>query len=258
MKLEARAVTVNGGGCTIVRDAALDLSPGELVGLVGPNGAGKSTLLRALAGVRAFAGTVTLDGQDLAAIAPRRRARMLAYLPQDRRVEWGMRVRDVVALGRHPFQRRFARPSEADRAAIALAMRQVGVEPLADRPATVLSGGELARTLLARALAVQAPVLLADEPVAALDPFHQLQVMDVLRARADAGDGVLAVLHDLGLAARLMDRVIVMDRGEIVAHGAPADVLEEGLLREVFRIRPLTGEAGGRRWLLPWDAVAER
>lgn len=253
MKIEARGVTVTGGGCTIVRDASLDLRGGELVGLVGPNGAGKSTLLRALTGVRRFAGEVLLDGQPLASLPPRRRARRIAYLPQDRHVEWAMAVRDVVALGRHPFQRRFAHLSADDHAAIERAMQQLAIAPLADRPATVLSGGELARTLLARALAVEAPLLLADEPVASLDPFHQLQVMEVLRARANAGDGVLAVLHDLSLAARLMDRVIVMHRGEVVADGPPAQVLDADLLGEVFRIRALTGEADGRGWLLPWE-----
>ena len=257
MRLEATGVTVRGGGCTIVRDASLAVSGGERVGLVGPNGAGKSTLLRTLAGISAGEGSIALDGQSLAALAPRSRARRLAYLPQDRRVEWAMPVRDVVALGRHPFQRRFARLDETDREAVAHAMRQVGIEALADRPATVLSGGELARTLLARALAVGAPLLLADEPVAALDPFHQLQVMEILRARADAGDGVLAVLHDLGLAARFMDRIVVMHSGEIVADGPPARVFTAELLADVFRIavRP-AGEGGAIP--LPWTALTRR
>ena len=152
------------------------------------------------------------------------------------------------------FQRRFARLDNADRDAVARAMQQVGIEALAQRPATVLSGGELARTLLARALAVGAPLLLADEPVAALDPFHQLQVMEILRARADGGDGILAVLHDLGLAARFMDRIVVMHRGEVVADGLPGEVLSDGLLAEVFRVaaRP-AGEGGVVP--VPWRAL---
>ena len=252
--LEAQGVTVRGGGCTIVREASLAVRGGEIVGLVGPNGAGKSTLLRALAGIASYEGTVSLEGRPLTALPPRSRARRLAYLPQDRRIEWAMPVRDVVALGRHPFQRRFARLDDADRDAVARAMQQVGIEALAERPATVLSGGELARTLLARALAVGAPLLLADEPVAALDPFHQLQVMEILRARADGGDGILAVLHDLGLAARFMDRIVVMHRGEVVADGSPGEVLSDGLLAKVFRVaaRP-AGEGGVVP--VPWRAL---
>ena len=251
MKLGARNLTVRGGGCTIVRDATLSVESGEIVCLVGPNGAGKSTLLRALAGVLPFSGEVELDAKSLHKTPARIRARQLAYLPQERRVEWAMPVRDVVALGRHPFQRRFARLDATDREAVDEAMRLVGIEELAERPATVLSGGELARTLLARALATGASLLLADEPASALDPFHQLQVMDILRARAQStGLGVLTVMHDLAMASRYADRIVVMHRGEIVATGLPEDVLDEALLAQVFRIRARVGGDGhlGGTW----------
>ncbi len=252
MRLAARGLTVRIAGCAIVHDATLALAPGEFVGLLGPNGAGKSTLVRALAGVIAHDGEVLLDGAPARRMAPRERARALAYLPQDRRVEWGITVRDVVALGRHPYQGRFARLTPADAQAIDAAIAAVGAGGIADRSAKVLSGGETARVLLARALAVGAPLLLADEPIAALDPFHQLQVMEILRARADAGTGVLAVLHDLTLAARFLDRVIVMNGGEIVREGPPGQVLDRALLEEVYGVTPLIGEHEGSRWLLPW------
>lgn len=252
MRLEARRLTVRIAGCAIVHDASLAVAPGEFVGLLGPNGAGKSTLVRALAGVVAHEGEVLLDRAPARRLPPRVRARALAYLPQDRRVEWGITVRDVVALGRHPFQGRFARLTAADEHAIDTAIDEVGARGIATRSARVLSGGETARVLLARALAVGAPLLLADEPIAALDPFHQLQVMEILRARADAGTGVLAVLHDLTLAARFLDRVIVMRGGEIVRDGPPGTVLDRALLEQVYGVTPLIGEHEGSRWLVPW------
>ena len=132
-------------------------------------------------------------------------------------------------------------------------MAEVGVTALATRGAGVLSGGELARVLLARALAVEAPLLLADEPVAALDPYHQLALMDTLRGRAAAGAGILVVLHDLTLAARFLDRVILMDRGRIAADGPPADMLSPERLEAIYRILPLSGEHQRQRWLLPWQ-----
>ena len=256
MRLEARAVGVRLGGRTIVEGAGLVLAPGELVGLIGPNGAGKSTLIRALAGIVPHQGTVQLGGVPAGRLTRRERARRLAYLPQKRSVAWAVTVREVVALGRHPFRGRFAQDSAGDRAAVADALAAIEAADLADRPANALSGGETARVLLARALAVGAPLLLADEPVAALDPYHQLQVMEVLRRRADAGAGVLAVLHDLTLAARFCDRLVVMREGRILGEGPPA-MLDAAMLGRVYRIAPLMGEHEGESWLLPWRRIAE-
>ena len=252
MRLEVRSLTVRLGGRTIVEDADLVLAPGELVGLIGPNGAGKSTLIRALAGILPHGGIVLLGDRSTHSLPPRERARSLAYLPQQRRVEWAVSVRDVVALGRHPYRGAFAGLTADDHAAIDNSLAAVEAAHLADRPANALSGGETARVLLARALAVGAPLLLADEPTAALDPYHQLHVMEVLRARAHSGTGVLAVLHDLTLAARFCDRLVVLHGGRIVGEGAPADILDTALLEQVYRIAPLTGEHEGRRWLVPW------
>jgi len=258
LRLEARAITVRAAGRAIVEEASLTLVPGEFVGLLGPNGAGKSTLLRALAGILPHEGEVLLGEEAARRLSSRQRARALAYLPQERLVEWDITVREVVALGRHPFQRRFAQLTPEDQAAIGAALEDVDAHHLATRPARVLSGGEKARVLLARALAVGAPLLLADEPMAGLDPFHQLHVMEILRARAHAGTGVLTVLHDMTLAARFLDRVVVMNCGHIVRSGPPAEVLDAALLEDVYAVTPLIGEHRGSRWLLPWSRTSRR
>lgn len=239
MRLEASNITVHARGRSIVGGAGLTVAPGELVGLIGPNGAGKSTLLRAMLGLTPrVSGNVTLGGVDFAAMPARDRARSVAFLPQDRRVEWRLTAHDVVMLGRYPHQAGFGGATVADREAVARAIAAVEGEALLDRPFAVLSGGERTRILLARALAVEAPILLADEPIAALDPYHQLHVMEILQARARSSTGVLAVIHDLALAARFMDRLVLMDTGRIVAHGAPAAVLTPLNLATTYRIRP--------------------
>ncbi len=255
MKLDARHITVELGGWKIVDDLSLSVAPGELVGLIGPNGAGKSTLMRAILGLRERAGgEVLLDGRDLFSLDGAERARAVSFLPQDRRVEWRLRARDVVMLGRYPHQSGLGGATKADHAAVDAALAQVEAAYLVDRPVQVLSGGERTRVLLARALAVEAPVLMADEPTTALDPFHQLQVMEILRGLADAGRGVLVVLHDIALAARYMDRLILMDQGKAVCDGAPGEVLSDEWLGSVYRIRALRGEADGQAWMMPWES----
>lgn len=238
MRLETKGLSVAIRERQLVADASIQVASGELVGLIGPNGAGKSTLLRAMLGIRAMtAGTVTLDGRDFLAMSSRERARAAAFLPQERRVEWRLPGYDIVMLGRYPHQAGFGGPTEEDRAAVDRALDAVDGRTLIDRPVSVLSGGERSRILLARALAVEAPLLLVDEPIAALDPYHQLHVMEILRDRARKGAGVLAIIHDLGLAERFMDRLILMDGGRIVADGSPADVLTPERVAAVYRIR---------------------
>lgn len=257
LELEGVSVTTPGrNGRIIVREASLRIDAGEFVGLVGPNGAGKSTLLRAALGLQKLsAGKARLGDTPLEDLKLRERARRAAYLPQERRVEWRLAARDVVLLGRHPHHDGFGGPSAADRAAAQRALRDVDAFAFVDRPVSQLSGGERARVLLARALAVEAPLLLADEPAAALDPYHQLQAMEILRRLADEGGAVLAVLHDLSLAVRFMDRVVLMHEGRIVADGAPADVLSADNLAHVFGFVALRGETEGERWMLPWRRV---
>ncbi len=258
MKLEARGITVEGGGCHIVSNASLEISAGELVGLIGPNGAGKSTLLRALLGLQPrVGGTVLLDGAPFESFAPLERARRVAFLPQDRAVEWRLSVRDVIMLGRFPHRNGFAAPGAACEAAVDRALALVDCQTIADRDVTVLSGGERTRVLLARALAVEAPLLLVDEPITALDPYHQMHVMEILAGLARSGFGVLAVIHDLALAARFMDRIVLMSRGGVVASGPPAAVLDDAALDSVYHIAAMRGEKDGRPWMLPWRRTGQ-
>ncbi|OYX46885.1 MAG: ABC transporter [Alphaproteobacteria bacterium 32-64-14] len=256
MKLEASNISVSARGRTIIHDAGLSLSSGEFVGLIGPNGAGKSTLLRALLGLTPRdSGQVALDGADFSAMPAASRARAVAFLPQDRRVEWRLTAHDVIMLGRYPHRSGFGGATAADRDAVQRAIAMVEAEALVDRPVSVLSGGERTRILLARALAVEAPLLLADEPVTALDPYHQLHVMEILRERTRSGAGVLAVIHDLALAARFMDRLVLMEGGSVLVEGPPAEVLAPERLAKAYSIAALAGAHGGEPYILPWSRL---
>ncbi|RYZ13433.1 MAG: ABC transporter ATP-binding protein [Alphaproteobacteria bacterium] len=237
MKLETKGISVAIRERQLVTNASIHVASGELVGLIGPNGAGKSTLLRAMLGIQERTnGDVRLDGKDFLSMPSRERARAVAFLPQERRVEWRLPGYDIVMLGRYPHQAGFGGPTRQDRAAVDRALDAVDGRGIIDRPVSVLSGGERTRILLARALAVEAPLLLVDEPIAALDPYHQLHVMEILRERAREGVGVLAIIHDLELAARFMDRLILMNGGQIVADGTPASVLTTERVADVYRI----------------------
>ena len=231
------SVSVDLGARTVLHGVSARFAPGQLVGIVGPNGAGKSTLVRAMLGLAPLsAGTVRLDEEDIAHLPPRTIARSLAYLPQGQTLHWPLSVERLVALGRLPHLGPMSRIGAADHDAIAAAMTRTDVAHLADRIATELSGGERARVMLARALAVGAPGLAVDEPLAALDPGHQIDVMQLLAREARAGGLVIAVLHDLSMAARYCDQLLLLDRGTLVADGPPDDVLTQDRLRAVYGI----------------------
>lgn len=209
---------------------------GEFIGLIGPNGAGKTTLLRALLGLTSSTGDILLDGSNLRRMHVADRAKIIAYLPQERDVAWPVTVRMLVSLGRSALKPVFAGLDYDDEAAVATAMQRMGVDQLASRPANELSGGERARALIARVLAQDTPVIMADEPVAGLDPAHQLELMELFAGLASESKTVIASLHDLGLAAKYCTRLIVLDRGRFVADGAPEAVLNPTLLKEVYGI----------------------
>ncbi len=241
MSLEATAINLAIGGRAILIDASVRVDTGRVIGLLGPNGAGKSTLLRSLAGLEpSVAGKRTLDGVTAPPRANREWACRVAYLPQTGDLSWPVTVREVVTLGRLPHHAGpWGSQSAQDRAIVDLAMKHADVTLLANRPADALSGGERARVMLARALATEADYLLADEPIAGLDPGHQLQVMELLRARAGAGMGLLVVLHDLTLACRYCDMVVLLQAGRVVAQGRPLEVLNPDNLANVFGVRVL-------------------
>ena len=252
--LVTRDLGVTLGSRRVLHDIALALPRRHMVALVGPNGAGKTTLLRALAGLLPADGAVEVGGVALSSLSLRERARRFAYLPQGHMVHWPLPARDIVALGRYPHgatdpSRLPARDAEAVRRA----MQAVDVVELGDRRVTELSGGERGRVALARVLAVEAPVILADEPTAALDPRYQIDVIKGLRAAADTGVLVVVVTHDLGLAARFSDSVLVLKEGRLVSQGSPAEALSERVLTEVFRISAYRAEYQREAVIVPWS-----
>jgi iron complex transport system ATP-binding protein len=228
-RLQIEGLGLSRGRRTVVRDVSLSVMPGELVALVGPNGAGKTSLIQAVCGLlKPDGGRVAINGQALVTLGPRERAKALVYLPQDGTVAWNLPAIEVVTLGAG-----FLAPDGARARAMA-ALEEVEASALADRGVAELSGGERARVLLARVLASEAGLILADEPVAGLDPEGQLLVLERLKARAEVGQTVVASLHDLSLGARFADRVVVMDQGEVRADGPPAQALSPAILRDVF------------------------
>ncbi len=241
----------------VLRGIGFDLPPARFVALVGPNGAGKTTLLRAMAGLIPYRGRVSGSGEDAATMPRAARARRFAYLPQGHVVHWALPVRDVVALGRYPHGATDpARLRDGDARAVAQAMAATELTALADRPVTELSGGERSRVALSRVLAVEAPVVLADEPVASLDPRFQLDVMHLLRRAADAGALVIVVTHDLGLAARFADLALVLADGRIAAQGSPAEALRPAVLADVFRVAAYRATHEAAPVLVPWSGVS--
>ena len=237
-KLVANKLSVVAGDATLLKDASMSLTNGELVAILGPNGAGKTSLLRALLGlVEVAGGGATLDRHDCAQLTATARARLVAYLPQRRPLAWPNKVRDMVALGRFAHGAALGRLKEQDAAAVAAAIESCDLQHLADRTADTLSGGEIARVHFARAIAARAPLLVADEPTAALDPLHQLGIIQLVRDFVDAGSGALVVLHDVALASRFADRLIWMRDGEIVAQGTPQETLSAERMRDVYGVQ---------------------
>lgn len=252
-RLVGTSLEVRHGAVCALDGVSVELHASELVALVGPNGSGKSTLLRTLSGAqRLTSGAVTLDGKPLASMAPRTRARTLTIVVEGSPGDFAIRVRDLVALGRIPFEGKFGGASREDARAVEEAMAMTDVLALADRAIDTLSAGELQRVHLARAFAQKVSIVLLDEPTANLDARHQLETMALLRAFVDGGGAAMVALHDLSLAARTCDRVVVLRRGRVHADGPPARVLGAELLAEVFRVkaRVVCDEAGGVDYIL--------
>ena len=247
MILAATRVELALGRRPVLRGIDVAVGPGELVGLVGANGAGKSTLLRVLAGLRRpDQGEVRLDGTPLDRLGPARLALLRAYLPQDAIAHWPLASFDVVRLGRLPHGKGARNDDAVDRA-----MRRTGALQFAARRIDALSAGERMRVLLARALAVEAPVLLADEPIAGLDPLHQLRTMQLLRELAAEGAAVVAVLHDLTLAARFCTRLVLLHEGHVLADGVWTEVLSDPNLARAYGVAVRREGA----LIVPWEPV---
>jgi iron complex transport system ATP-binding protein len=220
--LSLNNLTVRRGECPVVDRVSFAIGSGEFVGLIGPNGAGKTSLLRGALGLLPHSGT-----SNLSALTPAARARAAAFLPQGRDIAWPVTVETLVALG--------CQTDSPD--TVTHALHRMGLDAYRHRSATALSGGEQARVLIARALAQDTPLLLADEPVAGLDPEAQIRTMEVFTALAAEGRSVIASIHDLGLAARHCTRLLMLHRGQLVADGPAAQVLTDERLAQVFGIK---------------------
>ena len=234
----------------VFRDVSFDLHAGEFVGLIGPNGAGKTTLMRACLGLLPHAGQSSLSALSLA-----ERARTVAWMPQAREIAWPVSVERIVALGRLPHLPAGQALPPADKVLVDAAISRLGLDAFRDRAASRLSGGEQARALIARALAQDTPLLMADEPIAGLDPAHQISTMQVFRQIADDGRAVMMSIHDLGLAARHCTRLILLAEGGILADGAPQDVLTADLVARAFGITAWHGDTPDGPVFQPLEVV---
>lgn len=251
-KLSLRDLSVRYGARSVLNGVTLDLAPGSLIGLIGPNGAGKTTLLRACASLIPIAGgECALDGRPLESWDRRARARAIGYLAQEKAALWPVAAGRLVALGRLPHLGPWDSLTPLDESKVSEAMAATDVLHLAERPVTELSGGELARVLIARLLAGTPPVLLADEPVSGLDPAHAMQVLTIFRSLALEGRTVVVVLHDLMLASRFCDRLVLMNAGAVVADGAPLDVLSPDRLARFYGITADVMPEDGTRVVVP-------
>lgn len=251
--MKAAGVTLDLGGTRILDGVDASFARGRVTALLGPNGAGKSTLLAVLAGLRTpGAGTATLDGAAVTTLPLRDRARRIGLLPQVAEVHWEVDVRSLVGLGRFAYR---DERTATGRAAVDAALAATDTGHLAHRIVGTLSGGERGRVLLARVLAGQPDWLLADEPLASLDPAHALAMCARLRDVAAAGAGVIVVLHDLGLAARFADDAVILDAGRVIAAGKVADVLTPDTMRAAFGVIAHFGKVRGVRTITGLSAV---
>ena len=224
-------LTVTRNTCPVVDNISLNVSEGECIGLIGPNGAGKTTLMRAALGLLPFTGK-----SSLAELGASDRAKACVWLPQNREIAWPISVETLITLGRLPHLDVYSKLSTLDQAAIECAMARMNLLAHRNRIATQMSGGEQARVLIARALAQETQLLLADEPTSGLDPAGQIATMEVFANLAAEGRGVIASLHDLGLAARHCTRLILLSVGRVIADGSPNEVLTAQNLEQVFGV----------------------
>lgn len=254
-RLAAENVTLGYGDRVIVDGLSIDIEPGLITTVIGPNGCGKSTLLRSLGRLlRPRDGRIVLDGKAISTLKTRDIARIVGMLPQTPVAPEGLTVADLVARGRHPHQSWLRQWSSDDESEVLRALEQTGIADLADRTLDELSGGQRQRAWISMALAQGTDILLLDEPTTYLDLAHSLEVLDLVdRLHDDFGRTVVMVLHDLNLAIRYSDRLIVMNSGHIVAQGTPADIIDADLLQEVFNLKAEVQDCpvSGRPMIVP-------
>ncbi|MEU9619096.1 ABC transporter ATP-binding protein [Streptomyces sp. NPDC048155] len=253
-RLAARGVTVGYGGQTVIDDLDVAIPPGVITTIIGPNGCGKSTLLRTLTRLlKPARGTVVLDGEDIVKLKTRDVAKKLGLLPQAPVAPEGLTVADLVARGRHPHQSWLRQWSSDDAGVVERALAMTGVSELADRPVDSLSGGQRQRVWISMTLAQGTDLLLLDEPTTYLDLAHAIDVLDLVDDLHESGCTVVMVLHDLNLATRYSDNLVVMRAGSILAQGHPRDVITAELLHEAFGLHAavIDDPVGDRPLIVP-------
>ncbi len=255
--LQGSGLSLTLGGQTILDQVDIALKPGEMLGLIGPNGAGKSSLLKILAGlIEPNSGSLLLGEQLFDSMPSSQRARRIAWLAQQGEVHWPLTVENLIELGRTPHLSHWQKPSQKDREVIEQVLVQTDLKDLRQRRFNTLSGGERARVLLARALAAEPKILLVDEPVAALDLAHQLDVMSLLSGYCNKGRGVIVVLHDLSLAAHFCHRLQLLHKGRVLAMGSAESVLNPEHLMTAYQIKSRQTTAGDP-FAIPWQRISD-
>jgi iron complex transport system ATP-binding protein len=249
--IELRDVSVRFGSVDAVRDVSLTVESGAWIALIGPNGAGKTSMLRAMCRLVSFRGEIALDGQSVRALSRRELARIIAFVPQTPVTPHELTVAEYVLLGRTPYLAYLGGESRADRLAAQRALDRLELRAFAERALGSLSGGELQRAVLARALAQEAPILMLDEPTTALDLGRQQQVLELVDSLRSDGLTVVSTLHDLTLAGQFADRLVLLDRGAVVAEGRPEDVLSVENLESYYDASVRVIEEDGRVFVLP-------
>ena len=256
-EIEFKDLSLSIGAANLLKGVNLTIGAKEFVALVGPNGAGKTSLLQCAFGLQTpSSGGVTVNGTSAAELTPLERAHAISYLPQSSPLAWPIVVRDVVALGRFAYGASLSTLKGDDQAAVERAIVECELTGLTTRNSDTLSGGELARVHFARALAANSSLLLADEPTAGLDPYHQFKILELIKRFVDNGGGALVVLHDISLAARFANRIIWMKDGEIVGDGSPRDTLTEQRLREIYDINAAVRYEHGEPVVIMQNAVS--
>jgi iron complex transport system ATP-binding protein len=256
MRLQAKGISLRYNTCPVLDNVDFEIGPGELVGLIGPNGAGKTTLLKILADLKKpESGTLLLNDQPFSALNKKELAQNLAYLEQDAPAHWPLTVERVVELGRLPYQNPWQSLTDQDREIIEQAMVTADVNLLRNRTVTTLSGGERLRVMLARIFATQPEMILADEPIAALDPYHQLHTMELLKQHCERGGSCVVVLHDLNMAARFCDRLALLNLGQLVQDSTPAELMSSKQLEKVYGIKAECIEGENGLYVIPTERV---
>ncbi|MBT5074234.1 MAG: ABC transporter ATP-binding protein [Kordiimonadaceae bacterium] len=240
----------------ILSDVSFEVPSGKLVGLIGPNGAGKSILIKSILGlIDGASGDISLDGKDINSWSIKERAQKISYAAQGAPVHWPLTVGHLVSLGRIPHLSPWQSTSTLDQTLTLDAMKKTDVDHLVSRSTTTLSGGERARAMLARAIVTGCEFLLADEPIEALDPYHQMKIMDILKELAETGHGVLLVLHDVNFAQKYCDELILLNEGQIISKGLPEDVLSDENLLKAYQVKATRLEKNGEVFIIPTSRI---